>query len=122
MCHRNRSAENTIEQLEYKDEEIGSYVEIFSFERFENCSNLLLEGNDDNLQIRRLNQHALSAFTGWKPRRGEVHPRFRVHIEVKRSSYQVLDISHPKITVAVVSSAVADTGAKMVERESTAVN
>ena len=114
QCRRNRASENTIEQECDETEEIGAYGEFFALEKLESDSIKLLEKREHACKMRRLNHHAWSAFSGWRPGRGEAHPRIIVTLEVERSSYRKLELPYPKKTVPIESSAVTDTGAMMV--------
>ena len=75
---------------------------------------MLLEKKIEESGMRKLNHHAWDAFQGWKPKRGEDHPRVKIQIEVKKGSYSILNLPPPRRPVAAEAVGVADTGAMMV--------
>ena len=114
LCRKNKASENVVEEENEDVEEIGSYGDFFALEKLEVNSNSLLERRSKFCEMRRLNHHAWTAFSGWKPTRGEAHPRVNIQVEIEVKSYQTLGLPVPRKTVIAETSAVADTGAMMV--------
>ena len=114
-CRKKKSGNNAVElEEETVIEEIGSFGEIFALENLEIKSNLLLDRNIGKGGMRCLNHHAWDAFYGWRPKRGEDHPRIPIQIEVENISYKKLNLPYPRKAVRAETVGVADTGAMMV--------
>ena len=79
VCRSKWAEGNTIEQDEETIDEVGAFGEFFALEKLEVQANKLFRSERGTT---KLNHHAWNAFSGWKPAKGEAHPKVKISMEV----------------------------------------